>query len=54
MSDATVCNQKHCGAPADYRFTWPGQDEAGICQLHSDKLLWVSKAMGLQLQLIPT
>lgn len=46
------CNQQGCDAEAEYRFTWPGQNEAGICEPHSRKLCAVASAMGLPLQLI--
>ena len=47
------CNQKNCDEPAAFRFTWPGQDEAGICIDHVDKLQNIARAMGLHLQVIP-
>lgn len=47
------CNQKDCDAPAAFRFTWPGRDEAGICEEHVGKLRAVADAVGLYLQLIP-
>lgn len=46
------CNQVNCGKPATYRFTWPGRDEAGICEDHAPKLKAVANAMGLPLQMI--
>jgi hypothetical protein len=42
-----------CGKPAAYRFTWPGQDEAFICEEHMPKLKMVAGAMGFQLQIVP-
>ncbi len=51
MSDK--CNQQNCDNPAGFRFTWPGQDEAGICMVHLPKLVGVAKAMGFPLQVIP-
>ena len=42
-----------CGQDAIYRYTWPGRDEAFICEKHSKKLRAVADAMGLHLQLIP-
>ena len=47
------CNQKTCENEAAYRFTWPGNDEAGICEEHVGRLRDVSEAMGLHLQIIP-
>lgn len=47
------CNQKDCGHTAAYRFTWPGQNEAGICEQHAGKLQGIAAAMGMPLQLIP-
>ncbi len=42
-----------CPEPAAYRYTWPGRDEAGICEEHSGHMRGVARAMGLHLQLIP-
>lgn len=56
MSDSQrvyLCNQMGCAAPAVYRFTWPGKDEAGICEEHSRKLKSVADAIGCYVQLIP-
>lgn len=47
------CNQEGCECRPCYRFTWPGRDEAQICEVHSHKLRSVANAMGLHLQLIP-
>lgn len=49
------CNQKdpECNAPAAFRFTWPGRDEAGICIVHAVQLRNIAQAMGLYVQLIP-
>ena len=47
------CNQGQCDEPAAYRFTWPGEDEAGICEAHAPKVRGVSEAMSLAVQLIP-
>lgn len=44
------CNQKGCDAPASYRFTWPGNDEAFICEGHVAKLRGIANAMGMYLQ----
>ena len=45
-------NQTQCTAPANFRYTWPGRDEAFICQAHAEGLKRVANAMGLNLQLI--
>lgn len=42
-----------CGEYAVYRYTWPGRDEALICEVHSKMLRGVANAMGLPLQLVP-
>lgn len=52
MSDMK-CNQAGCEKQATYRFTWPGNDEAGICEQHSAKLRGIAQSMGLYIQLIP-
>ncbi len=48
-----TCNQDGCEDPAAFRFTWPGQDEAGICFGHVDQLSSVASALGFHLQIIP-
>lgn len=47
------CNQQGCENKAAYRFTWPGRDEAGICEDHVEWLEKVVDAMGFPLQVIP-
>ena len=47
------CNQSGCTEPGAYRFTWPGQDEAAICEKHVGKLRGVASAMGLYIQVVP-
>jgi len=42
-----------CDKLAEYRFTWPGQDEALICGGHVGALRKIASAMGLHLQVIP-
>ena len=51
-SEAMKCNQRGCEAVADYRFTWPGNDEAGICAEHAPKLRAIAGAMGFHIQII--
>lgn len=53
MPEPTTCNQRGCNQPASFRFTWPGNDEAGICLQHSEQLSAISAAMGFHVQLIP-
>lgn len=48
-----TCNQENCDNPGAYRFTWPGKDEAAICEQHVDWLKSVAAALGLPLQVIP-
>lgn len=47
------CNQQECDENAAYRFTWPGRDEASICDKHAPQLESVASAMGMYIQLIP-
>jgi hypothetical protein len=47
------CNQHNCEEPADFRFTWPGQPERGICKKHVQKLKQVAQACGLYIEPIP-
>lgn len=53
MSMGILCGQKHCREYGSYRYTWPGRDEAAVCEQHSRKLRGIADAMGLYLQLIP-
>lgn len=48
-----ICNQEGCLNTPAYRFTWPGRDEACICEEHSNKLKRVADAIGLYIQFIP-
>lgn len=47
------CNQKGCDEPAEALFTWPGDDQAGICAKHRPQLEAVANAMGMYIQIIP-
>lgn len=47
------CGQSGCENGAKYRYTWPGRDEAFVCEKCAAKLEAVAAAMGLYLQLIP-
>ncbi len=47
------CNQTNCENEGTNRFTWPGQDEAVICDDCLPKLRGVANAMGLHLQIQP-
>ena len=47
------CNRKKCDGKAAYRFTWPGTDEAGICEKCVPSLRGIAEALGLHLQIIP-
>ncbi len=49
----TKCNQTGCQEPPAYRFTWPGRDEACICEKHAPIVQNVASAIGMHLQLIP-
>jgi hypothetical protein len=42
-----------CINDACYRYTWPGQNEAVICETCAVKLRAIANAMGLPLQVIP-
>ena len=46
-------DSRPCEAPANFRYTWPGKDEALICMEHAEKLKSIANAMGVHLQLIP-
>jgi hypothetical protein len=43
---------KSCGQPADYRYTWPGQDESRACYAHGREMARIAHALGFYLQLI--
>ena len=42
------CNQEGCDNPAHRKFTWPGRDEAYICEEHLEDLITIANAMGLR------
>lgn len=46
-------DEQHCTNPPAYRFTWPGKDEACICEEHVKKLRGVVEILDLHLQIIP-
>ena len=52
-NDISTCNQQGCHNEAAYRFTWAGQNEAGICEKHAAQIKAVASAIGYHLQLIP-
>lgn len=41
-----------CQNLANFRYTWPGKDEATICIEHACSLMNIATAMGVHLQLI--
>ncbi len=41
-----------CGAPAMFRYTWPGKEESLICVTCAIKLKTVANAIGLPQQMI--
>lgn len=47
------CNQNNCSKKAAYRYTWPGRDEAHICEEHGRYSVKVAEAIGMHLQLVP-
>jgi len=44
---------KKCSNKAEFRYTWPGKDEAFICQEHAFKMRRIVEAMGMYVQIIP-
>jgi hypothetical protein len=53
MSYGIICGSKDCANYASHRYTWPGKDEAAICESCAGKLRGVANAIGLHVQLIP-
>lgn len=47
------CSKKDCDNAASYRFTWPGEDEEGICEEHRSILCSGALLMGFHLQVLP-
>ena len=45
--------ENKCKNLAKYRFTWPGDTEALICEEHAGQLRAVAKAIGTYIQVIP-
>lgn len=55
MSYGIICRQKGnggCNNLANFRYTWPGQNESFVCAEHAARLKDVAAAMGMPLQLI--
>lgn len=52
MEPKIKCGQLNCDKDADFLFTWPGRDQAGVCGEHSIKLVNIASAIGVHLQLI--
>ena len=48
-----MSDERLCGKPAAFRYTWPGNDEAVICEHHSIHLEQIAEAISMHLQLIP-
>lgn len=46
------CQTNGCENMPAYRFTWPGRDEDGCCEVCARKLNGVASAMGMHLQFI--
>ncbi len=42
-----------CEAKGRFRYTWPGKDEAVVCEGHASKIKAVANAIGCHLQMIP-
>ena len=41
-----------CGEHAEFRYTWPGRNEAYVCEKHAMSVRNVATAMGFYVQLI--
>ena len=46
------CTTEECDMTPNFRYTWPGKDEAYICMSCAMKLNNVAQAMGLHQQFI--
>ncbi len=44
---------EQCPEKADFRYTWPGNDESLICEEHARKMKAVASAMGYCCQILP-
>ena len=51
--DVMVCSSADCGGVGNFRYTWPGRDEAWVCLLCVQKLQAVAAAIGIHVQFIP-
>ena len=47
------CTTKDCDNLPNFRYTWPGKDEAYICLLCVGKLNQIAEALGMHQQFIP-
>jgi len=53
LDKGTRCSQEGCNQPSAYRYTWPGNDEAGVCEAHVGWVKSVAEGLGLHLQVTP-
>ena len=53
MEQTMTCNSEDCDNIGNYRYTWPGKDEAWVCVFCAQKLTNIAAAIGIHLQLIP-
>jgi hypothetical protein len=44
--------EKRCGKPAKFRYTWPGNNEAVVCEDCALKVKTVANTLGFYLQMI--
>ncbi len=51
--DTMACNSNDCDGIGNFRYTWPGRDEAWVCVLCSARLQGIAAAISLHVQFIP-
>jgi len=50
--ESSKCESKTCENVAEFRFTWPGQDERKACHRCALRAVDVGQALGMRLQVI--
>lgn len=45
--------KQQCQNPGTHKYTWPGRDEAYVCDIHLPQLRAVANAIGLYIQIRP-
>ncbi len=53
IEDTMGCSSADCDGLGNFRYTWPGRDEAWVCLICVQGLQNIAAAIGLHVQFIP-